>query len=315
MKYKDISYNLYYEEQYLPNARCKKTRTHTVSTDGFFHIPIVEDFPVACIVHEADEDVEIRYANGSFWRIHHHGYSFEAVRHNLEQRGGHGILQGSNEDLEQGYNPMTIISVSDDRKSQEAYHKKYEKMYVCYDGQLWRKIQEPYFETDFSTYGYMISATIRDIDFDTDASKPCTRRIDRNAYALRDKKLMERKMQEIVASRPHRKITIVEDSVDVLMPEVFKFGIDAETEIREKIILHLPADVCHFLSMLGDPDEDPGCFERFYKEHIADYVIQTMQEQDEPFYRMSSNTVMVATRRMLDELAKSAQQKEDVIPF
>lgn len=236
MEYKVIPCQIRYEEKYLPNKRCRNVRKHVALHDYEFRLmmPAEDEFPVACILHEDQRDIEIRYMNKMFWSKCHKSRTIDKVVHDA----GIGIYSGgafdpplvnSSMDIDQGWNENAIIQKSDKLKKRLQYVKQaYEKKYAYFDGAVWFAMPEPRYEMNI--YPQKISMYVPTYmeDYDMDV----TRKINPKAYNLRDRKIMEQKAKELVNSMDED-VVVDEEEVELLMPRIFKFGRDAGKEIRK----------------------------------------------------------------------------------
>lgn len=311
MEYKEISCKIPYREYYLPNRKCKKPRAHIVTEDYVLRIRIADEFPAACIIHGESADIRIRRAFDGFWRKPEHGYKFEAVVKGLEE-SPRGIIAGSKEDIEQGYDPDESIpsSVDESRKARLRSVNEIENNFVWYDGEFWRRVDEPYFETDFNPYSHIISAHIH-LVWSGRTEWECAARINPNAYALRDKGIMQAKIDESVESSGKKKEAFIDD-VDVLMPEAFRFGIDAEDEIIHHGGDHLPSEARDFLQMLQCWQSKTNTFTDYVRKHVGEYAVRVLVARDEPIYRLSEEVMIEAINAMLTELVDA---KQNALPF
>lgn len=313
MEYKKIKHPIYYNERYLPNKRCKNPRTHTIEEDIVLKVRAAEELPAACIVYHPEGAIKVGYAFDSFWRqpLEKCGQGFE-YQITYPDHGQYDLRAGSKKDIAQGWDMEKSIRVDDNRAAKMNFVRDLEENFIWHGGTYWRRLEEPYFATDFTPYGKWIFASIR-LCYAGGMASTSTTQIFPDAYALRDKDRMISRMKEVVSARKNKQEMAV-DNVDVLMPEVFKLGIGAENEILKNGASYLPSDITAFfgaLRMFQDP-KDENVFADYVRKRFGEYAIRVLRAKDEPLYRLTDEVSIEALNLLLTELVDA---KDNQIPF
>lgn len=220
------------------------------------------------------------------------------VRAALEKYDGSckALCVGSARDTNQGWNPQKSIVMSNDKDDVVSVITERASKFIFFHGGFWQPAGEPYYTNDASAWGKVVCVSVAYCFSDGDPSLETSR----NAYAAKDRPLLEAEIAKLKAENPEIDAFFSEE-IEVLVPEAFHYGERAEATIRSnvpKILSQTAGDFLRTISIWGSTSK----LEEYLSKNLGDAIIQSMKEDGHPLYKFSRMDASKALLKLTNKL-------------
>lgn len=297
---KEIEYQFWYKEQYLPTKRHRNCRAHAYQDRGVLRIEELtgDDFPIACIVHADGKTNEFRYYDGCFFAEEDRADMVTLFLGNARYPLFPPVR--SREDMEQGWKETESVVQGNDRAEIVGAIQKEADKYVFFHEAFWQRVSEPHLLVGKTYWGDMHAY----LDYGPcDAGFRRGEELDERTYSLVDIPTLRKKC-EASGQNKYRQGRCCIPEVEIRMPEVFCYGKNAERmlhDVERGAYSKFNISDQVWLESLRKKSDEPSAVEAYLKKHLADVVIQLMQIDEEPLYRVSRDYAMKALKYILNE--------------
>lgn len=314
MELKEYPYDFWYMERYLPTPRHKKYRLHSVKSHSTFKLRVAEggdDFPVACVFHTGrNGEATYRHHDGHFWsKVPYKAKPEDIYRiaANMDRNYNSPPI-GSEVDVANGWDEGKSVIINDESKKVMQRVQDSADEYIFCNDALWSKCAEPHYKEHISAYGAFSADGM--LAPDVSPNVPDADQMDPQAYSVKDVEAMKKRFKRL-ADKCGSDSRFEIDEVDILMPDVFHFGENAEEVILEKGYNLLPFSTSmEFQDMRKD--NKPTAFETYLKEHIGEKIVKLMKKAGDPLYRANGEYAKLALAEILEEAAAALNKKHQV---